>query len=61
MVYRRRDLRFRAGFDRWLLKLPGLGRMLGKSEAERLAYLLGNLVAAGVPVPGGRRGAPARR
>jgi type II secretory pathway component PulF len=25
--------------------------MLGRSEAERLAFLLGNLVAAGVPVP----------
>ena len=51
LVYRRRDPAFRASLDRRLLGLPGLGRMLGKSEAERLAYLLGNLVAAGVPVP----------
>jgi general secretion pathway protein F len=51
LVYRRRDAEFRAAFDRRLLRLPGLGRMLGKSEAERLAFLLGNLVAAGVPVP----------
>ncbi len=51
VIYRRRDPEFRAGFDRWLLKLPGLGRMLGRSEAERVAFLLGNLVAAGVPVP----------
>jgi general secretion pathway protein F len=51
VVYRRRDAEFRAGLDRRLLKLPGLGRMLAKSEAERLTFLLGNLVAAGVPVP----------
>jgi type II secretory pathway component PulF len=51
VVFRRRDAGFRAGFDRRLLKLPGLGRMLAKSEAERLASLLGNLVASGVPVP----------
>jgi type II secretory pathway component PulF len=50
VVYRRRDPEFRAALDRRLLKLPGLGRMLAKSEAERLAFLLGNLVAAGVPV-----------
>jgi general secretion pathway protein F len=51
VMYRRRDPAFRRGFDRRLLALPGLGRMLGKSEAERLAFLLGNLVGAGVPVP----------
>src|SRR5665213_313846 len=51
VVYRRRDAEFRAAFDRRLLRLPGLGRMLAKSEAERLSFLLGNLVAAGVPVP----------
>ena len=51
IVYRRRDAEFRTSLDRRLLKLPGLGRMLAKSEAERLSFLLGNLVAAGVPVP----------
>ena len=51
VVYRRRDAAFRAGFDGRLLRLPGLGRMLAKSEAERLSFLLGNLLAAGVPVP----------
>ncbi|HWB47882.1 MAG TPA: type II secretion system F family protein [Stellaceae bacterium] len=51
LLYRRRDPAFRAGLDRRFLALPGLGRMLGKSEAERLAYLLGNLIAAGVAVP----------
>ena len=51
VVFRRRDAEFRAGFDRRLLRLPGLGGMLAKSEAERLASLLGNLIAAGVPVP----------
>lgn len=51
VLYRRRDPAFRPNLDRRLLKLPGLGRVLGKSEAERLTYLLGNLIAAGVPVP----------
>jgi general secretion pathway protein F len=51
VIFRRRDAEFRAAFDRRLLRLPGLGRMLAKSEAERLSFLLGNLVAAGVPVP----------
>jgi general secretion pathway protein F len=51
VIYRRRDPGFRAALDRWLLTLPGLGRMLARSEAERLSFLLGNLVAAGVPVP----------
>jgi general secretion pathway protein F len=51
VIYRRRDPTFRADFDRKLLALPGLGGMLTRSEAERLAFLLGNLLAAGVPVP----------
>jgi general secretion pathway protein F len=51
VIYRRRDPQFRAALDHRLLSLPGLGRMLARSEAERLAFLLGNLVAAGVPVP----------
>jgi general secretion pathway protein F len=51
VIYRRRDAEFRATLDRRFLRLPGLGRMLAKSEAERLAFLLGNLVAAGVAVP----------
>jgi general secretion pathway protein F len=51
VIVRRRDAEFRAAFDRRLLRLPGLGRMLAKSEAERLSFLLGNLVAAGVAVP----------
>jgi len=50
VVFRRHDPRFRAGLDRRLLKLPALGRMLGRSEAERVTFLLGNLVAAGVPI-----------
>lgn len=51
VIYRRRDPEFRASLDRRLLALPFFGRMLARSEAERLAFLLGNLVAAGVPVP----------
>lgn len=51
VIWRWRDAAFRAALDRRLLAFPGLGRMLARSEAERLAFLLGNLVAAGVPVP----------
>ena len=51
VIYRRRDPEYRAALDRRLLRLPGLGRIVGKSESERLAHLLGNLVAAGVSVP----------
>jgi general secretion pathway protein F len=51
VIWRRRDAEFRTALDRRLLTLPGLGRMLAHSEAERLAFLLGNLVAAGVTVP----------
>jgi general secretion pathway protein F len=51
VVFRRRDPAFRAAIDRRLLRLPGLGKLLGKSEAERLTFLLGNLVAAGVALP----------
>lgn len=51
VIWRRRDPDFRAGFDRRLLALPGLGRMVARNEAERLAFLLGHLVAAGVAVP----------
>ncbi|HYM71420.1 MAG TPA: type II secretion system F family protein, partial [Stellaceae bacterium] len=51
VVFRRRDPGFRAAFDRRLLQFPGLGKLLTKGEAERLAFLLGNLVAAGVALP----------
>jgi general secretion pathway protein F len=51
VIWRRRDAEFRTRLDRRLLALPGLGQMLARSEAERLAFLLGNLVAAGVAVP----------
>jgi len=36
---------------RRLLRLPGLGSLMAKIEAERLLHLLGNLVAAGVELP----------
>jgi general secretion pathway protein F len=51
VVFRRRDPEFRAQLDRRVLKVPGLGRMLARSQAERVAFLLGNLVAAGVTLP----------
>jgi general secretion pathway protein F len=51
VVFRRRDPNFSATFDRQLLRLPVLGKLLTKTEAERLAFLLGHLIAAGVAVP----------
>jgi general secretion pathway protein F len=48
---RYRDPGFRLAFHRRLLGLPGLGSLIGKLEAERLFYLLGNLVSAGVELP----------
>jgi general secretion pathway protein F len=50
-LIRRRDAAFRIAFDRRLLALPGLGSLLTKIETERLTFLLGNLVAAGVELP----------
>jgi len=51
VAIRWRDPGFRAAIDRRLLALPGLGGLIGKAEAERLTFLLGNLIGAGVPVP----------
>jgi general secretion pathway protein F len=48
---RYRDPGFRLAFHRRLLGLPGLGPLIGKLEAERMFYLLGNLVSAGVALP----------
>jgi general secretion pathway protein F len=48
---RYRDPGFRLAFHRRLLGLPGLGPLIGKIEAERMLYLLGNLVSAGVELP----------
>ena len=50
-VVRCRDPGFRLAFHRRLLGVPGLGPLIGKIEAERLFYLLGNLVSAGVELP----------
>src|SRR5205085_6177862 len=46
-----RDPRFKLALHRRLLRLPGLGSLMAKIEAERLLHLLGNLVAAGVELP----------
>ena len=51
IVIRGRDAAFRLACHRRLLALPWLGGLIGKLEAERLLYLLGNLVAAGVQLP----------
>jgi general secretion pathway protein F len=51
ILLRRRDAGFRLAVDRWLLSLPAVGALLGKVEVERFAFLLGNLVEAGVQLP----------
>jgi type II secretory pathway component PulF len=51
VAIRWRDPGFRAAVDRRVLALPGLGGLIGKAEAERLTFLLGNLIGAGVAVP----------
>jgi general secretion pathway protein F len=50
-LVRRRDAGFRLTIDRRLLLLPALGTMLAKIEAERLTFLLGTMVEAGVALP----------
>jgi general secretion pathway protein F len=50
-AFRYRDPGFRLAFHRRLLGLPGLGPLIGKLETERMFYLLGNLVSAGVALP----------
>jgi general secretion pathway protein F len=51
IVYRRRDPKFRADLDRRVLRVPGFGRMVARSGAERVTFLLGSLVGAGVTLP----------
>jgi type II secretory pathway component PulF len=51
IVFRRRNPKFRAAVDRRVLMVPGLGRMLARSGAERVTFLLGSLFAAGVTLP----------
>lgn len=51
VVFRGRDAGFRLACHRRLLALPGLGSLIAKIEAERLLYLLGSLIAAGVHLP----------
>jgi general secretion pathway protein F len=48
---RYRDQAFRLAVHRLVLHLPWLGPLIGKLEAERLLYLLGNLIAAGIALP----------
>jgi general secretion pathway protein F len=50
-LVRRGDPAFRVGLHRRLLSLPVLGTLLSRIETERLVFLLGNLVAAGVELP----------
>jgi general secretion pathway protein F len=48
---RRHDAAFRAAVARRLLALPAIGGVIAHVESERLMYLLGHMVAAGVAVP----------
>jgi general secretion pathway protein F len=41
----------RQAFDRWVLRLPVLGRLVTAAEAGRFARVLGSLVDGGVPLP----------
>jgi len=51
VVVRWRDAGFRLAIARRVMRLPLIGPFLAKIEAERVAFLLGNLVAAGVSLP----------
>ncbi len=51
VVIRRRDAGFRLAVARRVLRAPIFGPLLAKIEAERLVFLLGNLVASGVILP----------
>lgn len=51
LAVRHRDPGFRLALHRRLLALRGLGPLIAKVEAERLLYLLGNLLSAGVQLP----------
>jgi general secretion pathway protein F len=48
---KRRDAAFRIAVDRRLLGVPAVGPLLAKVESERLAFLLGTMIGAGVAVP----------
>ncbi|MGH7094724.1 MAG: type II secretion system F family protein [Stellaceae bacterium] len=50
-VWRWRDPGFRVALSRGALRMPLVGPLLAKIEAERVAFLLGNLMAAGVDLP----------
>ena len=54
-----RNPAFRNAFDRCLLALPLLGPLLRNIETERLVFLLGTLIAAGVALPTAIAGAAA--
>jgi len=41
----------RAGFDRWVLRLPRIGTLVTAMEVGRFARVLGSLVEGGVPLP----------
>lgn len=50
-LVRRHDPGFRAAVARRLLALPAIGTVIAHVESERLLFLLGHMVAAGVALP----------
>jgi general secretion pathway protein F len=51
LAVRRRDAGVRLARSRRLLRVPAIGALMAKIETERLTFLLGNMIAAGVALP----------
>jgi len=51
LIWRRRDALFRLAWSRRLLRAPAIGVLMAKVETERLTFLLGHMIAAGVALP----------
>jgi general secretion pathway protein F len=51
IAVRRRDAAFRLALSRRVLALPAIGALVRKVESERLTFLLGHMVEAGIALP----------
>jgi general secretion pathway protein F len=51
LAVRTRDAGVRLARSRRLLRVPAIGALIAKIETERLTFLLGNMIAAGVALP----------
>ncbi len=51
LAVRRRNADVRLAWSRRLLRVPAIGALMAKVETERLTFLLGNMIAAGVTLP----------